>query len=118
MKKLPSAKTHRTIKLIITLLTATIITAACFIIPLSSAISGAEKNDIPEFSFSSFLSGEYFADFSEWCCNAVPFKDRIMNIGEKFNNILGASYAADSIFEENSTEYPASSELSDNSTEL
>lgn len=94
MKKLPSAKIHRLIKLGVSLLTVLIITAVCFIIPLRPTVSESEKRELakfPEFSFSSLASGDYFSDISKWFSDTVPFRDTIMGINSKIQNFLGTS---------------------------
>lgn len=94
MKKLPSAKVHRIIKLATTFLPVLIITVICFIIPLRPTVSETEKRELakfPEFSFSALASGDYFSDISTWFSDTVPFRDSLMGISSKIQNFLGTS---------------------------
>lgn len=94
MKKLPSAKIHRIIKISVSLLTVMIITAVCFIIPLRPTVSESEKRELakfPEFTVSSLISGDYFSDISKWFSDTVPFRDTVMGINSKIQNFLGTS---------------------------
>ena len=94
MKKLPSAKTHRIIKLATTFVPVTLITAICFIIPLRPTVSESEKRELakfPEFSFSALASGDYFSDISTWFSDTVPFRDSLMAFNSKIQNFLGTS---------------------------
>lgn len=94
MKKLPSAKTHRIIKLGVSFATVLIITTVCFIIPLRPTVSETEKRELakfPEFSFEALMSGEYFSDISTWFSDTVPFRDTIMTINSGIQNFLGTS---------------------------
>ncbi len=94
MKKLPSAKTHRIIKLAVSFVTVLIISTVCFIIPLRPSVSETEKRELakfPEFSFSALASGDYFSDISTWFSDTVPFRDTLMSINSKIQNLLGTS---------------------------
>lgn len=94
MKKLPSAKLHRIIKLGVSFATVLIISTICLIIPLRPAVSETEKRELakfPEFSFSAFVSGDYFSDISTWFSDTVPFRDTLMSINSGIQNFLGTS---------------------------
>ena len=94
MKKLPSATTHRIIKLAVSFVSVIIITTICFIIPLRPTVSESEKRELakfPEFSFSALFSGDYFSDISTWFSDTVPFRDTLMGINSKMQNFLGTS---------------------------
>ncbi len=92
MKKLPSAKIHRIIKIAVSALTFMVISTVCFIIPLRPTVSESEKRELakfPEFSFSTFVSGEYFSEIATWFSDTVPFRDTLMDLNTKFQHILG-----------------------------
>lgn len=94
MKKRSSSQTHRIIKIAVSFFTFVIISTVCFIIPLRPAVSETEKRELakfPEFSFSAFFDGSYFADISTWFSDTVPFRDTLMNINSKIQNLLGTS---------------------------
>ncbi len=94
MKKLPSASTHRKIKLAVTFVSVLIISAICLIIPLRPTVSEAEKRELakfPEFSAQALFSGDYFADLSTWFSDTMPFRDGLMNLNSKMQNFLGTS---------------------------
>ncbi len=94
MKKLPSAKTHRLIKLGVSIAVVLIITSVCFIIPLRPSVSETEKRELakfPEFSITALMDGSYFSDISTWFSDTVPFRDTIMGLNSKIQNFLGTS---------------------------
>lgn len=94
MKKLPSAQTHRIIKLAASFVSVIIITTICFIIPLRPTVSETEKRELakfPEFTFASFISGDYFSDISTWFSDTMPFRDTLMGLNSKMQNFLGTS---------------------------
>ena len=94
MKKLPSANTHRIIKLAVSFVSVIIITTICFIIPLRPTVSETEKRELakfPEFSAQALFSGDYFADISTWFSDTMPFRDTLMNLNSKMQNFLGTS---------------------------
>lgn len=92
MKKLPSAKIHRIVKIAVSAFTFMVISTICFIIPLRPTVSESEKRELakfPEFSFSAFVSGEYFSGIATWFSDTVPFRDTLMDLNTKFQHILG-----------------------------
>ncbi len=94
MKKLPSAKVHRIIKLSVSFATVLIISTLCLIIPLRPTVSEAEKRELakfPEFSFETLLNGDYFDGITTWFSDTVPFRDTWMNLNSKLQNFLGTS---------------------------
>jgi len=94
VKKLPSATTHRIIKLAVSFVSVIIISTICFIIPLRPTVSETEKRELakfPEFSFQALASGDYFSDISTWFSDTMPFRDSLMNLNSKMQNFLGTS---------------------------
>lgn len=96
MKKLPSGKTHRIIKVSVSVITVLLASVICFIIPLRPTVSETEKrqlSEFPEFSFSALADGSYFSDISTWFADTVPFRDALVKMNIKLQNLLGTSGA-------------------------
>lgn len=96
MKKLPSGKTHRIIKVSVSAVLIIVIAAIFLIIPLRPTHSDTEKRkltEFPDFSFSALADGSYFSEITKWYSDTVPFRDTLVSINIKLQNLLGTSGA-------------------------
>lgn len=96
MKKMPSGKLHKLIKISVCSLVILVITAVFMIIPLRPERSVTENRPLakfPEFSFSALAQGDYFSDISTWFSDTVPFRDTLVDWNIKLQNFLGTSGA-------------------------
>ncbi|MBQ9945115.1 MAG: hypothetical protein IJO68_01155 [Clostridia bacterium] len=83
MKKLPSAASHRVIKLTVSAAIILILSAICFIFPLRPTAAEIKDNkltEFPEFTVSALTSGDWFSDISLWFSDTVPFRDTVKKI--------------------------------------
>ena len=63
-----------------------------FIIPLRPTKSVSEKRELeafPEFSFGSFISGDYFSDISDWFADTFPGRESWLSINRGINSLHG-----------------------------
>ena len=63
-----------------------------FIIPLRPTESVAEKRrlaEFPEFSVSTLMNGDYFADIDTWFADTFPLRDLCFTLNEKIRALYG-----------------------------
>lgn len=78
-------------------LTGTVLLVFAFgalIIPLRPKESAVEKRtlaEFPEFSVTALFDGSYFSGISLWFSDSVPFRDDLVSLSYKIQNLLGTS---------------------------
>ncbi len=67
-------------------------TVFAFIIPLRPAYSESEKRDLakfPNFTFETFVSGDYFSNIDTWFSDTFPHRDFFTSLDSKFKELYG-----------------------------
>lgn len=74
---------------------AYLILLVCAVFLPRSTVSNIEKRNLstmPEFSWESYLSGQYTADVAHFFDDTVPFRDSLKQAASRFTNLFGIKY--------------------------
>lgn len=72
------------------------LTFGAFLLPLRPDESVIEKRTLarfPDFSAAALFSGQFFSEIGTWFSDTVPFRDALVNLNTRIQNVLGTNTA-------------------------